>query len=75
MDELNCAKCGRDYYPKQDWIHLPLCRYTEDVSPNHVPVSKREEPVSKTLAADNRREYMRDLMRQKRANEKAAAQP
>jgi hypothetical protein len=36
-----CSKCGRPFYPRQDWIHEPQCRYVDDVEPNHVPLDKR----------------------------------
>ena len=41
-----CAECGREYYPKQAWIHEP-CRYMSDVEPNHVATEKRG-PMSVT---------------------------
>lgn len=36
-----CFECGREYYPKQAWIHVPACRYYYNVTPNHVPPEKR----------------------------------
>lgn len=24
-----CEKCGRSFYPKQAWMHEPVCRYVE----------------------------------------------
>lgn len=73
------CKCGRDFEPKQAWIHLPLCRYVDEVSPNHVPFDKREKlttPVNtaavntvvNTLdASESRKAYMREYMKRKRA--------
>jgi hypothetical protein len=43
--EQTC-KCGREYHPKQAWIHEP-CRYVDDVTPNHVPEHARG-PISVT---------------------------
>jgi hypothetical protein len=31
-----CAECGREFFPRQSWIHEPVCRYMNDVEPNHV---------------------------------------
>jgi hypothetical protein len=41
------CRCGRDYYPAQRWVHEPLCRYMDDVTPNHVPEYARG-PISVT---------------------------
>ena len=42
-----CGACGRDYFPKQRWVHEP-CRYVGDVVPNHVPVHARGTVVVET---------------------------
>jgi hypothetical protein len=43
---MNCRECGREYEPRQEWIHSP-CRYAQDVTPNHIPEDKRG-PISVT---------------------------
>lgn len=63
MEKAVC-RCGRDYFPKQAWIHNPCC-YVDEVAVNHVrpenrgfvnrsltvnsPVIKRWGDVNKSL--------------------------
>lgn len=45
--ELQCVDCGRFYWPRQDWIHLPACRYMAgiggrpELAVNHVKPEQR----------------------------------
>lgn len=43
LRDMKVCECGREYWPKQSWIHEPSCRYLAgvdgrpEVVPNHVP--------------------------------------
>jgi hypothetical protein len=51
---MNCEKCGRVYEVKQVWIHVPTCRYVEDVEPNHVPPELRKAVTPGTICVTPR---------------------
>jgi hypothetical protein len=51
---METCKCGRAYYPKQRWIHEPLCRYVDEVEPNHVKPENRFAVETETAETETR---------------------
>ncbi len=46
---IETCKCGRAYHPKQRWVHEPLCRYVDEVEPNHVKPENRFAVETETV--------------------------
>jgi hypothetical protein len=76
------CRCGREYYPRQAWIHVPLCRYLDETPVNHISPELRVALTVQPVVVNNpvverwpvntekmdRKQYMREYMRRKRGS-------